>query len=84
MELNTVGSALAETPESSTTTEATPPFLVVSIRKFLLLYISTFGLYRVYWFYTNWRLQKQFNRETTWPVARTVLAVFFVYDSSSA
>lgn len=36
-------------------------FFVVGIRKMLVLWLTTFGLYSVYWFYKNW----QYVKETT-------------------
>ncbi len=54
-----------------------PAFYVVSPRKFLILIISTMGLYLTYWFYKHWRQQKLKHNENIWPVARTIFALFF-------
>jgi hypothetical protein len=60
-------------------------FYVVSLRKFTLLFIFTFSLYQVYWFYKNWskykiqaRAQNSVDSDI-WPVARAIFAVFFVH-----
>jgi hypothetical protein len=61
-------------------------FYVVSQRKFTILFLATFGLYNVYWFYQNWSLvkrQSQFNYgpdSDIWPVARVILALFYVHS----
>lgn len=61
-------------------------FYVVSVRKFLVLYLFTFGLYGVYWFYQNWA---RYNRNSPyaaragnklWPLPRAVFSVFFIHD----
>jgi hypothetical protein len=62
-----------------------PLFYVVALRKFALLFVATFGLYQVYWFYKNWSNFKgrmPFASEvgtTIWPVPRAVFSVFFVH-----
>lgn len=61
-------------------------FYVVSTRKFLVLYLLTFGLYGVYWFYQNWA---RYNRNSPyaaragnklWPLPRAIFSVFFTHD----
>lgn len=65
---------------ASTTPEAKqPPFYVVSRGKFLTLFILTFGLYRLYWAYKNWKQFKQDSGEEMWPVARAIFAIFFTH-----
>lgn len=60
-------------------------FYVVSQRKFLLLFILTFSIYQIYWFYKNWSNYKQqsqlqnFTDSDIWPVARAIFAVFFIH-----
>lgn len=60
-------------------------FYVVSPRKFILLFIFTFSLYQIYWFYKNWsnyKMQCQLQNAAdsdVWPVARAIFAVFFVH-----
>ncbi|MGV6851895.1 MAG: hypothetical protein ACWA5R_06925 [bacterium] len=55
-------------------------FYVVSVKKLLILYIGTLGLYTIYWFYQNWHLQKIKYHTNTWPVMRGLFAIFFVHS----
>lgn len=60
-------------------------FYIVSQRKFLLMFILTFSIYQVYWFYKNWsNYQKQARLQNSvdsdiWPVARAIFSVFFIH-----
>lgn len=61
-----------------------PRFFVVSKRKFALLYIATFGLYAIYWFYRNWdsyRDSMPFDSDAgkIWPVPRAIFNIFFIH-----
>ena len=53
-------------------------FYVVGITKFIVLFLATFGIYSVYWFYRNWKLYKIHNNEDIYPVARAIFSIFFV------
>lgn len=70
--------------ESSNETESTfhaieqPEFYVVSLNKFLILFMGTAGLYMTYWFYKQWACYKQAHQGPEWPVMRGVFSVFFV------
>lgn len=55
------------------------PFYVVSERKFLALFLGTFGLYQIYWFYRHWKAQNEIHQRY-WPVARGIFAIFFVHE----
>ncbi len=61
-------------------------FYVVSMRKFTVLFFATFGLYYVYWFFTNWRRYKfrcQLDKtpgRTIWPLPRALFPMFFVHS----
>lgn len=52
-------------------------FYVVSVGKFLLLSIVTFGLYPIYWFAKNWILIKDQEKANIHPIARAIFSVFF-------
>ena len=54
-------------------------FYIISIRKFLILYLMTSGLYGVYWFYKHWKTVKVFNEENIIPVLRGFFAIFFIH-----
>jgi hypothetical protein len=56
-----------------------PAFFVVSLAKFLIMFVGTMGLYQLYWFYSHFRRSKLALRDDTWPLARTVFAVFFTH-----
>ena len=55
-------------------------FYIVSTTKFALLYMGTFGLYSIYWFYRNWKVYKMKNGEDIWPVARGIFNIFFAHS----
>lgn len=59
--------------------QSAPAFYVVSPHKFAMLYLLTFGLYAVYWFYKNWRCHSDFTGERVTPVLRGLFAIFFVH-----
>ena len=62
-------------------------FYVVSAKKFWLLFIFTFGMYYVYWFYRHWAIYKKRTGEKLWPVMRAIFTVFFthrLYDNFSS
>jgi hypothetical protein len=54
-------------------------FYVVSPTKFLILAISTLGLYQVYWFYKNWALLNV-RHKNYWPPVRAIFAIFFTHS----
>lgn len=58
----------------------TPFYFAVSITKLVVLYLTTFGLYQVVWFYWHWRTIKERERADLRPVLRAVFAVFFCYS----
>src|SRR6516164_10729050 len=54
-------------------------FYAVSAKKFLLLSITSFGLFEVYWMYRNWKYErKAFGRHIS-PFWRSVFAPIYVY-----
>lgn len=57
----------------------TAGFYVVSKKKMVVLFVITLGSYQIYWFYRNWRLQKQATGEKIWPLARAIFSIFFVH-----
>jgi hypothetical protein len=68
------------------TADSVPMFYVVSKRKLAILFVATFGLYTIYWFYKNWdryKDNKPYASEvgsTIWPVPRALFSVFFVHS----
>jgi hypothetical protein len=65
--------------------DAESMFYVVSKRKFIVLFIATFSLYLVYWFYRNWNTYRNHSSiaptedGSIWPVPRAIFSVFFVH-----
>lgn len=55
-------------------------FYVVGSRKFYLLFILSFGLYTIYWFYKNYSLIKLRTQEDIWPVPRGIFSIFFAHN----
>ena len=64
--------------ECKDSAETSHLFYVVSPKKFLILYFSTFGIYRGYWMYKNWSLYKDKTGESVWPIPRAIFSIFFV------
>jgi len=60
--------------------EVHQPFYVVSSRKYWLMFLLTLGNYDYYWFYKNWRQQKNYHGIDVWPIARTIFMIFFVHS----
>jgi len=73
---NSSGSSLVATNNSRN-------FYPVSVGKFLLLSIITFGLYPIFWFAKNWRLVKDQEKSNIYPIARAIFGVFFFSNLAS-
>jgi hypothetical protein len=54
-------------------------YYVVSPGKFLTLTILTLGLYLIYWFYRQWRMVKERDGSSIWPIPRGLFYVFFTH-----
>ncbi len=52
---------------------------VVSPKKFTILFLSTMGLYGIYWSYKNWSLYKSSSDSNIWPIARAFFDIFFIH-----
>ena len=55
-------------------------FFPVSEGKLITLYILSFGLYGVYWFYKNWKLQQPAMDKKIYPVWRAIFSIFFTHS----
>lgn len=72
-----------EAPKSDVLLESGEPtnkFYVVSKTKLSVLFIATFGLYAIYWFYVNWRNYRNVEGEKLWPVPRSIFYIFFTHS----
>lgn len=54
-------------------------FYVVSVRKFLILFLATFSMYSIFWLYKNFKLNKDFLKNDDWPIPRAIFSIFFVH-----
>ena len=54
-------------------------FYVVAPVKFWVLYVVTFGLYQIYWFYQNWHNFKVATGRKMLPPLRGLFAIFFTH-----
>lgn len=55
-------------------------FYLVSPKKALILFIGTFGIYAVYWFFKHWSQYKKSTNENIWPILRAIFSIFFVHS----
>ena len=63
-----------------TTSENALLYFPVSEGKLITLYILSFGLYGVYWFYRNWTLQQARMGKKIIPVMRAIFSIFFTHS----
>lgn len=56
-----------------------PAFFPVSEGKLITLYLLSFGLYGIYWFYKNWQLQQAMMDKKIYPLIRAIFSIFFVH-----
>lgn len=54
-------------------------FQPISFTKFYTLSVLTFGLYICYWIYRNWMLVEKHQNRGSWPIARAIFSVFWVF-----
>lgn len=59
----------------------TPPYpYVISTWKLVILSVSTFGLYHIYWFYKHWKSLKADRNLNVNPGARALFAIIMSYS----
>jgi len=66
--------------EADNTKEWQAEFFPVSEGKLITLYVLSFGLYGVYWFYKNWKLQQPRMDKKISPVLRSVFSILFTHS----
>lgn len=64
----------------SLSSEGGEELYVVSITKFLLLYVMTLGGYMMYWSYRNWKFYSCLSETDIMPVMRGVFWPFYVFS----
>jgi len=57
-----------------------PLFFPVSEGKLMNMYILSFGLYGVFWFYKNWKLQQKLMSKKIYPMWRAIFSIFFTHS----
>ena len=55
-------------------------FFPVSEGKLITLYIVSFGMYAIYWFYKNWTLQQEAMEEKIRPFWRAIFSIFYTHS----
>ncbi|MBT8118286.1 MAG: hypothetical protein KJN89_01100 [Gammaproteobacteria bacterium] len=55
-------------------------YFPVSEGKLITLYILSFGLYGVYWFYKNWSLLQPRIEKRIFPLMRAIFSIFFTHS----
>jgi hypothetical protein len=66
-----------EIPAKSMDSEKPLMFFAVPNKKLILLSLSTFGIYQLYWAYKNWKVIE--NKENISPIPRTFFHAIFVF-----
>ena len=56
------------------------PYYSVSIKKLVILYLGTFGVYTIVWFYRHWLHQQRYHQDQTLPLLRGCLYIFFTHS----
>ena len=69
-----------ETESDNNSYEKNTAFFPVSEGKLITLYILSFGLYGVYWFYKNWSLQQGAMEKKIYPMWRAIFSIFFTHS----
>ncbi len=58
--------------DNGETTDRAPLYAPMSVSKFVVLYMVSFGLYGLVWQYRNWRYVKARDNSDIWPLARVI------------
>lgn len=58
-------------------------FFNVGTAKLVLMSVSTFNTYAIYWLYKNWVAEREHSREPIAPWARALFAGLFIYSLAS-
>ena len=67
-------------PISTPTGEGQFNFYTVGPLKFVLLALTTFGIFVLYWFYKNWDVIRQRENEAIWPFWRAVFTGLWTFS----
>jgi len=73
----------ATRPDAALYVQGKPLYFAVSCSKLAVLAVVTFGLYVIYWFYRNWKMEQQ-RAGRGWPLLLTALCpltAYLLFDS---
>jgi hypothetical protein len=56
------------------------PLFAVGTVKVCVMWLVTFGIYQLYWFYRHWSLIRGRDRSDIMPAMRAIFSIFFVYS----
>ena len=51
---------------------------IVTLQKFIILCLASFGLYTIWWMYKTWKFFKEKDNLDIMPVPRAIFAIFFL------
>lgn len=66
------------TADLQTRNKENPEFFTVAPNKLIVMMLLTHGLYVGYWLYKNWKMYGVSSGRSIWPLARTILSVFYI------
>ena len=66
--------------EESTAAQSEHTFFVISVKKFMVLYFMTMGLYSIVWFYENWKQYRLATGINIWPAVRTFFGALMIFS----
>src|SRR4051812_412133 len=53
---------------------------IISVEKFILLCIASFGTYEIWWMYKAWKYYQQKEEMDIMPAARALFCIFYLYS----
>jgi len=56
------------------------PLFHVSLKKLVIMFVMTYGMYQLVWFFKQWQCLKKHYELDAWPVARSIFAIFFTHS----
>jgi hypothetical protein len=72
--------SVGETEQEELVQSTEMEFYTVSQKKFLILFLGTFGIYTVYWFFKHWSQYKKSTNDDVWPIMRGIFSIFFTHS----
>lgn len=66
--------------EESTPAQSVHTFFVISVKKFMVLYFMTMGLYSIVWFYEHWKQYQLATGIKVWPAVRAFFGAIMIFS----